>query len=222
MNYGPKTITNGLVLYLDAANKKSYPGSGTTWTDLSGNNYNGTLTNGPTFSATNGGNIVFDGTDDNIQLGNASTFLPTSAITLSCWAKTNVTNTYKKLFVTINSGNGGAGLRGLYWSIGTDGTYSYYIGVITNVGTGEVDVNISLSTTRYYNFAATYDGSTIKIYLDGVLLNSSSHSGTINNGGIGRISGYDNNNESWNGNIATFSIYNRALSATELFQPYII
>ncbi len=101
LSRGPKTITNGLVLYLDAANKKSYPGSGTTWTDLSGNVYNGTLTNGPTFSAANMGSIVFDGTNDNIQLGNASTFLPTSAISLNCWAKTNVTGAYKKLLLQI-------------------------------------------------------------------------------------------------------------------------
>jgi hypothetical protein len=218
MFYGPKIISNGLVLYLDAANNKSYPGSGTTWYDLSGNNYNGTLTNSPTFSSANGGSIVFDGTDDNIQLGNASTFLPTSAITLNCWAKTNTTTSYKKLFVTINSGSGPSGLQGLYWSLGSDG--SYYFGVITNVGTVDVNQIVSLSTSKYYNFTATYDGSTIKIYLNGSLLNSGSHSGTINNGGIGRISGYDNNNESWNGNISTFSIYNRALTATEILQNY--
>ena len=47
--YSPKIVTDGLVLSVDAANKKSYPGSGTTWYDLSGNAINGTLTNGPTF-----------------------------------------------------------------------------------------------------------------------------------------------------------------------------
>ena len=62
--YNPRTITDGLVLCLDAANRKSYPGSGTTWTDLSGRGNTGTLTNGPTYSSANGGSIVFDGTDD--------------------------------------------------------------------------------------------------------------------------------------------------------------
>ena len=61
MNYGPKIVTNGLVLALDAADKLSYPGSGTTWKDLGGNAYDGTLTNGPTFTNAFGGNIVFDG-----------------------------------------------------------------------------------------------------------------------------------------------------------------
>ena len=61
---GPSIVTNGLVLSLDAADKNSYPGSGTVWTDLSGNNIIGTLTNGPTFNSQNGGSIFTDGTDD--------------------------------------------------------------------------------------------------------------------------------------------------------------
>ena len=66
---GPGIITSGLISALDAADRNSYPGSGTTWTDISGNNNNGTLTNGPTFSSTNGGAIVLDGADDYINTG---------------------------------------------------------------------------------------------------------------------------------------------------------
>ena len=67
--YGPRIVTNGLVLCLDAGNNKSYPGSGTVWNDLSGNNFNGILTNGPTYSPSSGGGIVFDGVNDYISLG---------------------------------------------------------------------------------------------------------------------------------------------------------
>ena len=67
--YSPKILTDGLVFAVDAANKKSYPGSGTTWTDLAGSN-DGTLTNGPTFNSGDGGSIVFDGTDDLVDFGN--------------------------------------------------------------------------------------------------------------------------------------------------------
>ena len=67
-SYSPLIVTDGLVMYLDAANPKSYPGTGTTWTDISRNNNNGTLTNGPTFSSANLGSIVFDGSNDAIQL----------------------------------------------------------------------------------------------------------------------------------------------------------
>ena len=62
--HSPKISTDGLVLALDTANRKSYPGSGTVWNDLSGNGNNGSLINGPTFNGANGGSIVFDGVDD--------------------------------------------------------------------------------------------------------------------------------------------------------------
>ena len=63
-----KIVTNGLVLSLDAADRNSYPGTGTTWRDMSGNGNNGTLTDGPTFNSNNGGSIVFDGTNDYVAL----------------------------------------------------------------------------------------------------------------------------------------------------------
>jgi len=72
LSHGPPIITNGLVLCLDAADRNSYPGSGTTWTDLSGRGNTGTLTNGPTYSSSNGGSIVFDGVDDYIQFSTVS------------------------------------------------------------------------------------------------------------------------------------------------------
>ena len=64
---GPKLVTKGLVLALDAASPKSYPGSGTTWSDLTGNNLNATLFNGPTFSTDNFGTIVFDGDEAGLK-----------------------------------------------------------------------------------------------------------------------------------------------------------
>jgi hypothetical protein len=68
INYNPRTITDGLVLCLDAANPKSYSGSGATWSDLSGNGNNGTLVNGVGYSGDNLGSLVFDGVDDSSQL----------------------------------------------------------------------------------------------------------------------------------------------------------
>jgi len=76
-NYQGKIVTNGLVLCLDAADKKSYPGTGTVWTDRSENGNHGTLTNGPTFNGANGGSIVFDGPSDGVLLPNIS---PTSKL----------------------------------------------------------------------------------------------------------------------------------------------
>lgn len=85
-------VTSGLVMHLDAGNAASYPGSGTAWTDLSGNGNNGTLTNGPTYSAADGGQIVFDGTNDFVACGNAAS-LQTTSVTLEVWFKSPNTNT---------------------------------------------------------------------------------------------------------------------------------
>lgn len=84
---GPENVTNGLVLALDAGNKLSYPGSGTVWKDLSGNNNNGTLTNGPTFDSNNGGSIVFDGTNDYVS--NTMSNPGSMPITFEFWIYSN-------------------------------------------------------------------------------------------------------------------------------------
>jgi len=80
---GANIVTNGLVLCLDGANKRSYPGSGTAWVDLSGNQYVGTLTNGPTFDSGNYGNILFDGTDDYVNFGTSGVSKVRSATTMT-------------------------------------------------------------------------------------------------------------------------------------------
>ena len=96
LGHSPRIVTDGLVLCLDAANKRSYPGTGTTWTDLKGEN-NGTLTNGPTFDSSNKGSIVFDGTNDYINCGNGSEFSITEQITLICWMKKTSNSGYHHL-----------------------------------------------------------------------------------------------------------------------------
>ena len=84
--YNPTIVTDGLVLCLDAANSRSYPKSGTAWSDLAGSN-NGTLTNGPTFSSANGGSIVFDGSNDRVDTGvNPATLVGDgNPATISAW-----------------------------------------------------------------------------------------------------------------------------------------
>jgi hypothetical protein len=96
---GPGIVTDGLVLSLDAANKKSYPGSGTAWTDLSGAGKSGTLTNGPVFSSDNVGIIDFDGSNDYIQLQSDGTGTFNNQIfSLGMWFKVDVLKAYNVLF----------------------------------------------------------------------------------------------------------------------------
>ena len=88
--YNSRIVTENLVLCLDAANSKSYPGSGTTWTDLSGNGNNATLTNGPTYSSANGGSLTFDGVNDTVSIpSSANQAMGTGDFTFEWWAKTS-------------------------------------------------------------------------------------------------------------------------------------
>ena len=84
-NYSPKIVTDGLVLYLDAANTRSYPGTGTTWTDLSRSSLPTPLYNGPTFNSTNGGSIIFDGIDDYAEVQRNVAIRP-DYVTICAWA----------------------------------------------------------------------------------------------------------------------------------------
>jgi hypothetical protein len=86
LQHSPRIITDGLVLCLDAANKQSYPGSGTVWRDLAGSN-NGTLTNGPTFNSANGGGIAFDGVNDFVNVVNESNIANSNEITAEIFVK---------------------------------------------------------------------------------------------------------------------------------------
>jgi len=94
---GPNIVDSGLVLELDAGNTKSYPGTGTTWFDKSGNAYNGTLTNGPTFNTGSLGSLVFDGVDDYVNnIGTTSTFSfiqNTAVFTINAWVKPSLLGT---------------------------------------------------------------------------------------------------------------------------------
>jgi hypothetical protein len=102
IGYGPRIVTDGLVLALDAADRNSYPGSGTTWTDLTGRGNTGTLTNGPTYSSANGGSIVFDGTDDYVQ------FTSTSVQTVCFWGRMDPTIPLLAALVATSAGGDGS------------------------------------------------------------------------------------------------------------------
>ena len=114
---GPDIVEDGLVLYLDAGNEESYPGTGTTWKDLSGNGNDGTLTNGPTFSGDNTGGITFDGSNDYVDCGDIDI---TSSFTLSVWFKGNPTGHGNYCGILNKSNNNNFGNYGLYGDISSN------------------------------------------------------------------------------------------------------
>jgi hypothetical protein len=218
--YGiPDIVTDGLILNLDAGNPYSYlsGSSGTTWTNTVAvsSSISGSLENGASYS---NGAMVFDGTNDTVRVGNASNIITNpSAITVESWVKTNVVGFYKKIIITSPSGS--QGVRGFYLSLGPAPDRLYF-GVKTNLGEVYPSYGSNISTTQYSHIIGTYDSSLVKLYLNGNLVASQSLSGNIDTTGICKISGYDNNNETWNGNISNIKIYNRALTQAEITQNF--
>jgi hypothetical protein len=215
---GPKIVTDGLVLALDAGNTKSYPGSGTLWNDLSGNGNNGTLINGPTFDTGNGGSIVFDGVNDYIDCGNTSTLNAiggTTSITVSGW-----------VFYTAYGGGGQPysviTVKGNPWTWLLENPSNIFRFRITAGGS---DVNVADTSTHllntWYNVVGTYDGSNMRIYINGVLKNTRAQTGTLGiNSMTAKIGTFQGTNYNLNGRISNIFIYNQTLTAQEIQQNY--
>jgi len=207
---GPKIVTSGLVLALDAADKLSYPGSGTTWRDLSGNNNTGTLTNGPTFSTGNMGSIVFDGVDDNATCNLVTS--DANNVTLEVWFKATTLPGDRGLIYNGNGGSSGYGLQ--FGACGTAGTtlYVFFGGINCNV----VSYGTLVTNTWYqavYTRTTTPSISNI-LYINGISRSTNTTSNPNAPAGSTLIS------SAFNGNISIARIYNRALTATEVLQNY--
>ena len=224
ITYSPKIVTNGLVLCLDAANPRSYPGTGTSWSDLSGNGNNGTLVNGVGYSSDNLGSLVFDGVDDRINVSPENFNL--SEFSINIWFKTNnITSDYLRL---IHKGDTSGATRGfLIANSNINGKLVFLYQ--PNYTTGEIlkRSTFFLTTGIYYCVTMTYNSSLgIKIYLNGNEdagetstspdVNWSSNTG--NNFSIGSRAG---GTQHYNGNISQVQVYNRALSAQEVQQNFL-
>lgn len=212
LSHSPRIVTNGLVLCLDAANPKSYPGSGTTWTDMSGLGNHGTLVNGPTYNANNAGSIVFDGADDKVTFPN-NTISTTSGITVDVWFKTSSGTKYQDIF---------------------DLNDSYGVWIVTNYGTtGKIvtsfnTINGGIMYADYvanmwYQIVLSGSGSSNFMYLNGVQVATASQtvatSINLNTARIGNVDG-DRASEYLVGNVSSLKLYNRALSAAEVSQNF--
>jgi hypothetical protein len=221
MYFSPRIVTSGLVLALDAADKNSYRGSGTTWRDLSGSSISGSLINGPTFSGVNSGTIVFDGVDDYVNCGNLGSFY--SQGTISFWMRSTAVENYRNPFSTTYLGFN-VGIRfEQYTTVSPYGGFNVIIG--NDVGTySSYDYSPSsiLTVNSWYNVALVWNtvANTITGYLNNALKFNTSHiywATTLPSISIG--SGFDSGRY-FKGNIASVGIYNRALSTTEVLQNY--
>jgi len=214
-------VTDGLVLNLDAGdiNSYSYPGSGTTWTDLSGQGNNATLTNGPTYSSADGGSIDFDGSNDFVttsnQLDPAADGL--FADSSSSWSVTSFFNSD-----TIASGQDA--ITGKGGGTGTSATYvTFRDGSDLNVRLrgGTIDTISSISANTWYEVTVTWDGSTAKAYMNGVFetnISVGTAANQSNNFCIGATN--DGNSICFNGKVSITLVYDKALTASEITQNF--
>jgi hypothetical protein len=216
---GPNTVTNGLVLSLDAANTKSYVSGSTTWTDLSRSNNNGILTNGPTFNTGSLGSIVFDGVDDYGNIGPASKYL-TAYHAYELWIKTSG--------IGLNTQSGLLGISyGLTINLQSNGSLTYLVYsneasayIINSVTTG-----LNLLDDKWHHIVCTRGVSAYGIYIDGVLNSSGSPgswTGTNIWAAMNALIGNNPNNVNllYVGTMAIVKVYNRALSTQEVLQNY--
>lgn len=224
MKFGKTIVTDGLVLTLDAANTKSYPGSGTNVKDLSDNGNDGTLVNGPIFDSDNGGIFNFDGVDDEMKITMASTisFTNTDNFTMGLWVNktgTPVSGNVNGLFVTTGGGRFG---------IDYNFEASQIRAGIRNTANGQYTTKFDTNLEGWNHCVFTYETentSGIKLYTQGVLRSSITTVGlgdftSTGEFRIGATYGLGGTIKRLIGEISNARIYNRALTSAEVLQNY--
>jgi hypothetical protein len=224
---GGNIVTDGLVLYLNAADSKSYVSGSTTWTDLSRGGNNMALVNGPTFNSSNNGSIVFDGNDDRVS--RTSSIDTGQNFTVSAWIFPTLLGGTRR-GVVANSMNyssrngwllvagGGGGTNGFFISIGADQAY-------------RISGNnlLTINQWAFISGVCVGGGTNLLLYLNGVevpsylatLLSSGTITYTYPQLNVGyRDVGSPTSTDPYTGRIAQTSVYNRVLSDTEILQNY--
>jgi hypothetical protein len=205
-------VTTGLQLYLDAGNASSYSGSGTAWNDLSGNSRNGTLTNGPTYSATNGGSIVFDGSNDYVQCTGS---LTVTAATFVTWIRRNGNQgQYDGILFSRGTNVTGMNLQvsnqiGYTWN-DAGNTYNWQSGLTIPDSTWCM-IAVSVTSTSATAYLCQTSGIT-------TATNTVSHASSLINDI--KIARDEFSTRYFTGNIAIAQIYNIALSANQVSQNF--
>lgn len=212
---GPDIITDGLVFLVDAASERSYPGSGNTWYDLSGNNYDLTLTNGPVWNSAG----YFDNDVDSYFTGAGGSNIPTGndPYTMVVWARQNNSWGNSDGFISIGGfgvNNGSNALRTLSNSVGQFHHYWWYtdLSLTSNAG--------SLALGEWFQVAVSFDGTTRRIWVNGIS-RASDTPGAVHNVTSSTIQVSKTvNSEYQEGDMAIACIYDRALTSDEMLQNF--
>jgi len=216
--YGPRIVTDGLVLHLDAANSKSYPGTGSTWYDLSGNNKNFTWFSTPSF--TSGGTPYFSTLNNRCSGPASNSFGITNTsgytIFLICMQNSLVATSSFKFY-----GSGG-NTRGIFshctWS---DNTVYFDQGGCCNSDTRTSVASGGSQTWNIWTFRRLTNSSTRSILKNGIALTTNSSAAldinlTTTCVDIGSSDEYGGNSSTWNARLQGFTAYNRGLTDLEI------
>ena len=217
-SFGGPIVTDGLHFYVDVADNNSYPGSGTTVTDLIGSK-SGTLTNGPTIGTSPSKHINFDGSDDYLVYANYIPIeLTTSSYSLEFWFTNNAGTGYEGVFSLGNGCQVYARDSKLEVYQSNNGSASY------NVVNG-VKNSTSLGSEGDWNCAVLHrSGTTITFFINGAA--DGQHSASSGNTmGVGSVTdtligAYATNAYRYGGLLGPLRIYNRALSVAEINQNF--
>ena len=200
-------VTNGLLLYWDAGNLDSYPGTGTTIYDLSGNGNNGTLYNGVGYNQTNGGVLTFDGVDDIVYLSSAySLDLRSTNNTVMGAARYSGGVRGRMINSTVNNW-----LMG-HWNNSTENYYAE--GWVSAVQAGVSDTN-----WRIYSALGDVSGDIYSLYVNNSLSAGPSNGGTAGPWGIS-VGAQGFGSEFSTGQFSFVLVYNRVLTVAEMTQNY--
>lgn len=215
-------VVSGLVLALDAGFTPSYPGSGSTWSDVSGNSNNGTLVNAPTYSSTiGGGSLLFNGSTQYANITNSASLGVTATFTICAWVYATSLSARHGIFSTRATNQ--AGGWQLEVGIANGGTNRV---AITGVGTwiAETVSNVITTGQWFYICAVKVNNATTgaTIYVNNVAAtNNLITAYTIsNNADVKRIGSGTNTLEFFPGYIAEVDLYNRTLTTAELLQNF--
>jgi hypothetical protein len=205
INY-EEIVTSGLTLLLDAGFTPSYPKSGTSWTDLSFSGNNATLFNSPTFNSSDGGSVVFDGTNDYCLAGSGLAI--TGNLTVAAWVRpTSFTNQGN---IVSKSSNPGYRMR-----FQSNGTFWMYSNTNTITSPSTYTIN------NWFHTVGVFSSTGLRMYINGSLVQSNGTAFSPSYSASSFIvGGFSSNQELFQGRIANVSVYNRALSATEVLQNY--
>jgi hypothetical protein len=218
---GVNIVTNGLVLYLDASNTKSYISGSTIWNDVSRSGNNGTLVNGPTFNSENGGSIVFDATNDFANLGtniNFSTY--NSGFTIGFWVKlSNTSSQNRYLFSKLTNGGADNQFSVVYGYVSN--TFELYAGVGGANQTIRTNSQIVVNDTNWHLLYYTV-GTTTQGYLDGTsrFTNTYASLSFTSSTNSNYLSSFNGSQNFGNLSVSNMVLYDRTLSASEVLQNY--